>query len=136
MSRADRRKHVQTALSAVGLTDRADHFPRQLSGGQEQRVAIARAVVSDPKILLADEPTGDLDADSAEEIMDLLVSLRQEFGKTMIMVTHDPKVAERADRRYYLNKGKLEEAVPDGGAAVKESPAGADGPAGGPPDPA
>jgi putative ABC transport system ATP-binding protein len=107
LSRKDRRRHVETALAAVGLSDRADHFPRQLSGGQEQRVAIARAIVSDPKFLLADEPTGDLDATSAGEIMDLLVALRKEFGKTMIMVTHDPTVARRADVVYYLNKGKL-----------------------------
>ncbi|MHC4597611.1 MAG: ABC transporter ATP-binding protein [Planctomycetota bacterium] len=107
LSRKDRKHHVETALAAVGLSDRADHFPRQLSGGQEQRVAIARAIVSDPKILLADEPTGDLDAKSAGEIMDLLVALRKEFGKTMIMVTHDPSVAGRADVVYYLNKGKL-----------------------------
>ncbi|MHC4778157.1 MAG: ABC transporter ATP-binding protein [Planctomycetota bacterium] len=108
MSRKDRKNHVETALAAVGLVDRGDHFPRQLSGGQEQRVAIARAIVSDPKFLLADEPTGDLDAKSADEIMDLLVSLRKEFGKTMIMVTHDPKVAQRADTVYYLNMGKME----------------------------
>jgi putative ABC transport system ATP-binding protein len=107
MSRKERRRHVETALAAVGLSDRTDHFPRQLSGGQEQRVAIARAIVADPEILLADEPTGDLDATSAKEIMDLLVSLRKQFGKTMILVTHDPTVAGRAEKIFYLNKGTM-----------------------------
>jgi putative ABC transport system ATP-binding protein len=108
LSRAERRKHVDTALSIVGLTDRVDHYPRQLSGGQEQRVAIARAIVSDPAILVADEPTGDLDARSAEEILTLLKRLNEEFGKTIVMVTHDPKAASRAHRMVHLDKGVLE----------------------------
>jgi putative ABC transport system ATP-binding protein len=95
------------ALSIVGLEDRMDHFPRQLSGGQEQRVAIARAVVTDPKVLLADEPTGDLDAASSDEILGLLVDLHRELGKTIVMVTHDPKAAERARRTVHLEKGRL-----------------------------
>ncbi len=108
LSRAERRRHVETALSIVGLSDRMDHFPRQLSGGQEQRVAIARAIVSDPTILVADEPTGDLDAKSAEEILLLLKRLNEEFGKTIVMVTHDPKAASRAHRMVHLDKGVLE----------------------------
>jgi putative ABC transport system ATP-binding protein len=108
LSRAERRKHVETALSIVGLSDRMDHYPRQLSGGQEQRVAIARAIVSDPAILVADEPTGDLDAHSAEEILMLLKRLNEEFGKTIVMVTHDPKAAARAHRMIHLDKGVLE----------------------------
>jgi putative ABC transport system ATP-binding protein len=107
LSRAER-KHVETALSIVGLSDRMDHYPRQLSGGQEQRVAIARAIVSDPAILVADEPTGDLDAHSAEEILMLLKRLNEEFGKTIVMVTHDPKAAARAHRMIHLDKGVLE----------------------------
>lgn len=108
LSRPERRKHVETALSIVGLTDRAHHYPRQLSGGQEQRVAIARAIVSDPLILVADEPTGDLDAKSAEEILVLLKRLNEEFGKTIVMVTHDPRAAARAHRMIHLDKGVLE----------------------------
>jgi len=107
LKRSERRKHVETALSIVGLADRMDHYPRQLSGGQEQRVAIARAVVSDPKILVADEPTGDLDAKSGDEILDLLRRLNEEFGKTIVMVTHDPKAAGRAHRMVHLDKGVL-----------------------------
>ncbi|HEY7574923.1 MAG TPA: ABC transporter ATP-binding protein [Thermoanaerobaculia bacterium] len=107
LSRSERRKHVETALSIVGLADRMDHYPRQLSGGQEQRVAIARAIVSDPTILVADEPTGDLDAKSAEEILLLLKRLNEEFGKTIVMVTHDPKAASRAHRMVHLDKGVL-----------------------------
>jgi len=107
LSKNERRKHVETALSIVGLSDRLDHYPRQLSGGQEQRVAIARAIVSDPKILVADEPTGDLDAKSAEEILDLLKRLNKEFGKTIVMVTHDPRAASRAHRMVHLDKGVL-----------------------------
>jgi putative ABC transport system ATP-binding protein len=107
LSKRERRKHVETALSIVGLTDRMDHYPRQLSGGQEQRVAIARAIVSDPKILVADEPTGDLDAKSAEEILELLKRLNGEFGKTIVVVTHDPKAAARAHRMVHLDKGIL-----------------------------
>ena len=107
LKKAERRKHVETALSIVGLSDRMDHYPRQLSGGQEQRVAIARAIVSDPKILVADEPTGDLDAKSGEEILELLRRLNEEFGKTIVMVTHDPKAAGRAHRMVHLDKGVL-----------------------------
>ena len=107
LSKRERRQHVETALSIVGLADRMDHYPRQLSGGQEQRVAIARAIVSDPKILVADEPTGDLDAKSAEEILELLKRLNEEFRKTIVMVTHDPKAAARAHRMIHLDKGVL-----------------------------
>ncbi len=107
LKKSERRQHVETALAIVGLTDRMDHYPRQLSGGQEQRVAIARAVVSDPAILVADEPTGDLDAKSAEEILELLNRLNQEFGKTIVMVTHDPRAAGRAHRMVHLDKGIL-----------------------------
>jgi len=107
LKRAERKKHVETALSIVGLADRMDHYPRQLSGGQEQRVAIARAIVSDPKILVADEPTGDLDAKSGDEILELLRRLNEEFGKTIVMVTHDPRAAARAHRMVHLDKGVL-----------------------------
>ena len=106
-SKAARRKRVQTALSVVGLQNRMKHYPRQLSGGQEQRVAIARAIVTDPTLLLADEPTGDLDADSGREVLDLLVQLNQQFNKTIIMVTHDPIAAARAKRLLRLDKGRL-----------------------------
>ena len=114
LSRADRKKHVATALAMVGLTDRAKHFPRQLSGGQEQRVGIARAIVTDPTLLLCDEPTGDLDRASATEILDLLQALNAEHGKTIILVTHDARAAERAGRTLHLDKGTLmsEEADP------------------------
>jgi putative ABC transport system ATP-binding protein len=107
LKKAERRRHVETALSIVGLADRMDHYPRQLSGGQEQRVAIARAIVSDPQILVADEPTGDLDARSGEEILELLRRLNTEFKKTIVMVTHDPKAAARAHRMVHLDKGVL-----------------------------
>jgi putative ABC transport system ATP-binding protein len=107
LKKAERKKHVETALSIVSLQDRMDHYPRQLSGGQEQRVAIARAIVSDPKILVADEPTGDLDAKSGDEILELLRRLNEEFGKTIVMVTHDPKAAGRAHRMVHLDKGVL-----------------------------
>ena len=107
LKKAERKKHVETALSIVGLSDRMDHYPRQLSGGQEQRVAIARAIVSDPKILVADEPTGDLDAKSGDEILELLRRLNEEFQKTIVMVTHDPKAASRAHRMIHLDKGVL-----------------------------
>ena len=104
---AQRKRHVATALAVVGLTDRAKHFPRQLSGGQEQRVGIARALVTDPTLLLCDEPTGDLDRKSGDEILDLLQSLNREHGKTIVMVTHDPHAAKRATRVLYLDKGVL-----------------------------
>jgi len=107
LSRKQRHEHVLTALDIVGLSDRLNHRPDELSGGQEQRVAIARALATDPEILLADEPTGDLDAHSAEEIMNLLVSLNRQYGKTIIIVTHDPKVAAMAHRQLHLEKGVL-----------------------------
>jgi putative ABC transport system ATP-binding protein len=107
LSKKDRRDHVMTALGVVGLTDRADHFPRQLSGGQEQRVGIARAIVSDPTMILADEPTGDLDAKSADEILTLLQRLNEEYSKTIMMVTHDVHAAERAHAITHLDKGVL-----------------------------
>jgi putative ABC transport system ATP-binding protein len=109
MSGAERRKRATTALELVGLGDRTKHYPRQLSGGQEQRVAIARALVSDPQILLADEPTGDLDRKSADEILGLLDRLNTEFRKTIVMVTHDPHAAEKARRLVHLEKGDLSE---------------------------
>ncbi|HET8760836.1 MAG TPA: ABC transporter ATP-binding protein [Nitrospiria bacterium] len=107
LSRRDRREHALTALKVVGLSDRADHYPRQLSGGQEQRVAIARAIVTDPTLIVADEPTGDLDAQSAEEILTLLGRLHKEFQKTIVMVTHDPHAAARAEVLVRLEKGVL-----------------------------
>jgi putative ABC transport system ATP-binding protein len=112
LSRKQRRDHVLTALGIVGLTDRADHYPRQLSGGQEQRVAIARAVVTDPTLLLADEPTGDLDAKSGAEILTLMQRLNSEFKKTIVMVTHDQHAAERASHLLHLEKGRFVEQVP------------------------
>ncbi len=107
LSKAERREHVETALRVVGLADRMDHYPRQLSGGQEQRVAIARAIVADPTIIVADEPTGDLDAKSAEEILGLLVDLNRQFQKTIVMVTHDPRAERYVDTVYRLDKGVL-----------------------------
>jgi putative ABC transport system ATP-binding protein len=104
---AERARRVELALELVGLTDRADHLPRQLSGGQEQRVAVARAIVADPPLLLADEPTGNLDSDSAQAILDLLRRLNQERGKTLLMVTHDPRAAEYGTRQVRLEKGRL-----------------------------
>jgi len=109
LSKKERREHVKAALGIVGLDDRIHHKPRQLSGGQEQRVAIARAIVSDPTIILADEPTGDLDKDSANEILTLLDRLNCEFKKTIIMVTHDPRAAEKARVVHHLDKGLLTE---------------------------
>src|SRR2546427_6880878 len=109
LSKGERRKHVETALAIVGLADRMHHFPRQLSGGQEQRVAIARAIVSDPTFLLCDEPTGDLDRKSADEIMVLIDQLVSKYGKTVLMVTHDPVVATRAHTTLHLEKGVLVE---------------------------
>ena len=111
LSKSRRRRHVETALTLVGLADRMSHYPRQLSGGQEQRVAIARAIVTDPTFLLCDEPTGDLDRKSADEIMDLLTELNEDHGKTILMVTHDPRAAERADVVLHLEKGVLVEGV-------------------------
>ena len=108
LSKAERRKHVETALALVGLEDRMHHFPRQLSGGQEQRVAIARAIATDPTILVADEPTGDLDRKSAEEVLTLLERLNKEFKKTIVIVTHDPHAVERAHIVRQLDKGELQ----------------------------
>ena len=107
LSKAERRKRVDVALSVVGLADRKNHYPRQLSGGQEQRVGIARAIVTDPTLLLCDEPTGDLDRKSGDEILDLLQSLNRDHGKTVIMVTHDPRAAACAKRTLHLEKGLL-----------------------------
>ena len=111
LSRAERRKRVAIALKVVDLADRARHYPRQLSGGQEQRVGIARAIVADPTLLLCDEPTGDLDRKAGDEILDLLQALNRDHGKTIIMVTHDPHAAERARRTLHLEKGTLLEVV-------------------------
>ncbi len=108
MPSSERRKRVTTALDVVGLSDRMDHRPNQLSGGQEQRVAIARAIVTDPQLILADEPTGDLDAKTSEEILGLLDLLNSEFGKTIVMVTHDPRAAAHGQRTLHLDKGALE----------------------------
>jgi putative ABC transport system ATP-binding protein len=107
LSKVQRRQHVSTALSVVGLADRAKHFPRQLSGGQEQRVGIARAIVTDPTLLLCDEPTGDLDRKSGDEILDLLQALNREHGKTIVMVTHDPHAAGRAGRTLHMVDGQV-----------------------------
>jgi len=111
LSKAERRKRAQIALKVVGLADRASHYPRQLSGGQEQRVGIARAIVTDPDLLLCDEPTGDLDRKSGDEILDLLQALNRDHGKTIVMVTHDPHAAERAKRTLHLEKGQLMEGL-------------------------
>ena len=121
LKKKERREHAETALRIVGLGDRMHHYPRQLSGGQQQRVGIARAIVTDPTLILADEPTGDLDSRSAEEILELLERLNREFHKTIVMVTHDPHAAERAGRTLHLEKGALLEArgarpAPAGGA--------------------
>ncbi len=110
LSRAQRKEHVEAALNMVSLTDRMDHYPNELSGGQQQRVAIARALVTDPTLIVADEPTGDLDRVTAGEVLDLMEELHSELGKTIIMVTHDPKAASRAKRLIHLEKGVL---VPD-----------------------
>jgi putative ABC transport system ATP-binding protein len=107
LSKAERRKHVETALAMVGLAHRAKHYPRTMSGGEQQRVGIARGIVTDPTILLCDEPTGDLDRKSGDEILNLLQALNREHGKTIIMVTHDPHASARASRTVYLNKGQL-----------------------------
>ena len=111
LSKRERRKRIEIALRLVGLTDRAKHYPRQLSGGQEQRVGIARAIVTDPTLLLCDEPTGDLDRKAGDEILELLQTLNREHGKTIVMVTHDPHAAERARQTLHLEKGTLMEAV-------------------------
>lgn len=110
LSRSQRQQHVSTALDMVGLSDRMDHYPNELSGGQQQRVAIARALVTDPTLIVADEPTGDLDRHTAEEVLKLLDELHAQLGKTIVMVTHDPKAAARAKRLVHLEKGIL---VPD-----------------------
>jgi putative ABC transport system ATP-binding protein len=110
LSKAERRKRAGIALKVVGLADRASHYPRQLSGGQEQRVGIARAIVIDPTLLLCDEPTGDLDRKAGDEILELLQTLNKEHGKTIVMVTHDPHAADRARRTLHLDKGVLTEA--------------------------
>jgi putative ABC transport system ATP-binding protein len=107
LSRSERKKHVETALAMVGLSHRTKHYPRTLSGGEQQRVGIARAIVTDPTLLLCDEPTGDLDRKAGDEILDLLQALNREHGKTIIMVTHDPHASARAARTVYLNKGQL-----------------------------
>ncbi|HWL16862.1 MAG TPA: ABC transporter ATP-binding protein [Opitutus sp.] len=113
LSKADRRAHVGTALGVVGLSHRATHYPRQLSGGEQQRVGIARAIVTDPTLLLCDEPTGDLDRKSGDEILALLQALNREHGKTILMVTHDPHASARASRTVYLNKGQLSTTKPE-----------------------
>jgi putative ABC transport system ATP-binding protein len=107
LSKAQRAAHVRTALKLVGLGDRASHKPAELSGGQQQRVAIARALVADPQIMVCDEPTGDLDRQTAEEILDLLQSVNRDQGKTIVMVTHDPRAADRATRQLHVDKGRL-----------------------------
>jgi putative ABC transport system ATP-binding protein len=111
LTRTERKEHAQSALQAVGLEDRMDHYPSQLSGGQQQRVAIARAIVTDPLIIVADEPTGDLDKKSATEVLDLLEQLNESFQKTIIMVTHDPRAAQRSKRILYLDKGVLADSL-------------------------
>ena len=111
LSKAERKKRAGIALKVVGLAERAKHYPRQLSGGQEQRVGIARAIVTDPTLLLCDEPTGDLDRKAGDEILDLLQSLNRDHGKTIVMVTHDPRAAERAQRTLHLEKGELTRGV-------------------------
>ena len=120
LSRAQRKEHVDAALGMVSLTDRMDHYPNELSGGQQQRVAIARALVTDPTLIVADEPTGDLDRVTAGEVLDLLEELHTDLGKTIVMVTHDPKAAARAKRLIHLEKGVL---VPDDAIALAVPPA-------------
>jgi len=124
LRRKERIEHAETALRLVGLGDRLHHLPKQLSGGQEQRVAIARAIVTDPKVILADEPTGNLDAASAQEVLTLLARLNQEFGKTVVMVTHDPHAAHFASHIRYLEKGELleEGQTPEDWAGVLKAP--------------
>ncbi|AXI01748.1 ABC transporter ATP-binding protein [Aquirhabdus parva] len=113
LNKSQRREHVETALSMVGLSDRMDHYPNELSGGQQQRVAIARALITDPTLIVADEPTGDLDRQSADDVLSLLDRLNSELGKTIVMVTHDPKSAARAKRLIHLEKGVLISATED-----------------------
>ena len=113
LSKSERKNHVETALNVVGLSHRSRHYPRQLSGGEQQRTGIARAIVTDPTLLLCDEPTGDLDRKSGDEILGLLQALNKEQGKTIIMVTHDPHASARASRTVYLNKGQLTSAMPE-----------------------
>jgi len=113
LNKAERRQHVQAALAAVGLSNRSKHFPRTLSGGEQQRVGIARAIVTDPTVLLCDEPTGDLDRKAGDEILSLLQTLNKEHGKTIIMVTHDPHASARASRIVYLDKGRLSDQPSD-----------------------
>lgn len=113
LSKRERRSHVATALGVVGLSHRAKHYPRTMSGGEQQRVGIARGIVTDPTILLCDEPTGDLDRKSGDEILSLLQALNQEHGKTIIMVTHDPHASARASRTVHLDKGQLSEEAPE-----------------------
>ncbi|MDH3717027.1 MAG: ABC transporter ATP-binding protein [Planctomycetota bacterium] len=120
MSRSERRKRVDIAMQAVDLLDRASHYPRQLSGGQEQRVGIARAMVAHPKVVVADEPTGDLDPDTSEQILDLLGRLNQQLDMTLLIVTHDPEAAEIANRQYRLDHGKLREVTRGNGQDKKE----------------
>jgi len=120
LSKTERKEHVETALTVVGLADRMEHYPRQLSGGQEQRVAIARAVVTDPTILVADEPTGDLDAKSAEEILTLLGELNRQFKKTIVMVTHDHRAVRYVDDVYNLDKGVLVGVEPGGRSSAEQ----------------
>jgi putative ABC transport system ATP-binding protein len=123
LSKAERKRHVEDALALVGLTDRIHHYPRQLSGGQEQRVAIARAIVADPTILLCDEPTGDLDRASGDEILDIIAKLSRDFGKTVFLVTHDPVAAKRASTILHLDKGSLlEHAGEESGGKTGEKP--------------
>ena len=127
LSRSERRAHVRAALELVSLSDRSDHYPNELSGGQQQRVAIARAFISDPTLIVADEPTGDLDRTTGEEILSLLDRLNRELGKTIIMVTHDPKAAARARRIVHLEKGQIEEDLGAPAAPLLESRAAAGG---------
>jgi putative ABC transport system ATP-binding protein len=122
LSRSDRRKHARHALELVGLGDRVGHRPGQLSGGQEQRVAIARAIASDPKVILADEPTGDLDRDSADQVLELLQSLNRDLRKTILMVTHDPRAADHAEHSVHLDKGRLERVEARGTAGAEAQP--------------
>jgi putative ABC transport system ATP-binding protein len=117
LGKAERRKRAETALRIVGLAERADHRPAQLSGGEQQRVAIARAIVSDPEIVVGDEPTGDLDAKNAEEVLGLLRTLKQEFGKTVVIVTHDPRAVRFVDEVVHLDKGVWTGSEPGGGGA-------------------